>query len=812
MRIEFSIRNAILAGIAAAAIVIAMLFCARAFIEFSGRLGTEVENTALVSLASSTAAALDPSGIERLKGDASDIGTPAFNALRERLKRVRAMLPGARFVYLMGARGHTIYFIADAEPVGSADYSPPGQVYYDDTAILWHVFGTGEAAIDGPATDRWGTWVSGLAPVTDPSSGKVVAVFGVDVPAGAWLHTSRRYRLIATAVVGVMAVLVGLLAIGFLFYRMGWRYLSRLNAEHSRQLGELAAANRIVENSSTILFRIDLSDHQGLSYVSRNVAQYGYDAGALLRAPHIWRGLFHPDDQPAIQSDIDRLSSGKAATSRRELRFKKADGNWLWIDGRLTVVFDAAHRRVALEGIMFDITERKRAEEQIAHLATHDALTGLVNRPAFLERLQMAFAETKRGGALFAVHYLDIDHFKDVNDAFGHEKGDLLLKAVAERMAAMLRETDVLGRFSVARFGGDEFAILQTGVSEAGDAAALAQRVNKVLSQAFLIGGNDIHITVSIGISVFDASIAEPNDMLMQADLALYRAKDAGRNQFHFHSANLDTEVRERVAISEDLHAAIENDQLELHYQPQVHIPSGRIIGMEALVRWNHPVRGMIWPDVFISVAEKSGMISALGNWVIRRACRQIRAWRDAGLAPPLVGVNVSAMQFHKPDDLMAALANALSASAVEASALELELTESVLAETTLSHSDILERLRGLGLSIAVDDFGTGYSSLQYLHAYPISRIKIAQQFMRNVTGAAGDAAIVRAVIEIARALGLQVVAEGVETAAQAEFLAQAGCNQVQGYFFSAPVPAERMAEFLRKGGFAYPHEAKSAA
>jgi diguanylate cyclase (GGDEF)-like protein len=418
----------------------------------------------------------------------------------------------------------------------------------------------------------------------------------------------------------------------------------------------------------------------------------------------------------------------------------------------------------------------------------------------------MAFAETRRSGVHFAVLYLDVDRFKDVNDAFGHDKGDLLLQAVAQRLTGALRETDVLGRFSVARFGGDEFAVLQTAVSDPGDAAALAQRLIKVLAEPFAITGNEIHITISIGISLHDSSVAEPSDMLMQADLALYRAKDAGRNQFHFHSANLDIEVRERVAIGEDLHAAIQKDELELHYQPQVEIPSGRIIGMEALIRWNHPVRGTMGPEMFISVAEKTGIINALGDWVIRRACLQIRDWRADGLVPPPVGVNVSAVQFDKSTGLMDAIKQALAESAVEAAMLEVELTESVLAETATRHSGILTRLRELGLSIAVDDFGTGYSSLQYLHSYPIGRIKIAQQFMREVMGEGGDAAIVRAVIELGRALKLDVVAEGVETAAQAEFLLHAGCHIVQGFYFSPPVPAADMAVFLRKGAFAYPH------
>ncbi len=802
-------RRHAVAAIAAVAIVIVLGFGARAFVDVIGRLGAEVENAALLSVTSSAAAALDPAAVESLSGNAADAATPALEDLRRRLKRVRAALPGTRFVYLMGVRNRKIVFLADAEPRHSPDYSPPGEVYYEDTAIIWKVLKTGMPAIDGPATDRWGTWVSGLAPVVDPVGGRTVAVFGIDVPAPAWQREVARYRLFAMAIAGLVGVLVAVFAAALLFQARARARIARLNGELGAKLEALELSNRIVENSSTIVFRMDLGQGCPLTYVSRNIDHYGYAAHDLLSRPQGWHMLFHQDDRADIDADIARLAEGSADRTRRELRLRRRDGSWAWIDGRLSVVRDTAGRRIALEGMLFDITERKRADEQIAHLATHDALTGLVNRPAFVERLQMAFAETRRNHVPFAVHYLDIDHFKDINDAFGHEKGDQLLKAVAGRMSQSLRASDMVGRFSIARFGGDEFAVLQTGVGEASDAAALAQRLIRLLSNPFDVGGNEIHITVSMGISLYEPAIAEPNDMLMQADLALYRAKDGGRNQYHFHSANLDTEVRERVAIAEDLHGAIENDQLELHYQPQVEIPSGRIVGAEALLRWNHPRRGMVWPDRFIAVAEKTGMINMLGEWVIRRACRQIREWRAEGLAPPIVGVNVSAVQFHRPEQLLAVVRDAMHASGIESPALELELTETVLAEAATSHSDILERLTRLGLRIAVDDFGTGYSSLQYLHAFPIGRIKIAQQFM---SGAGGDAAIVRAVIELGRALGLDVVAEGVETEAQTEFLRNAGCHTVQGYYFSPPVNAAAMAALLRQGAFAYPRKTRKTA
>lgn len=793
-----------------AALVLVLIYGASAFVAFVSGTGASLEKRALLSVASAAAAALDTGEVAKLKGPGQNVNDSSFRIVRQEMQRVRDAIGGVRFVYLVGERNGQVIFLADAENQLSSDYSPPGQIYFEAPQSFRHVLTTGDATIVGPYTDRWGNWTSALAPVVDPQTKRVLAVIGVDVPATAWRQEVTRYRLFATAIIGLAGAVIALFGVIVFVQSRARSRIGDLNADLKTQVNELTLANRIVENSSTVVFRLDLGEPMKLGYISQNVERFGYRAADLLRAvPLDWRKYFHEDDRAGVESDIERLKSGLAEKSRREVRFLKSDGSWAWLDGRLSVVYDQMRRRVALEGIMFDISDMKRAEEQIAHLATHDALTGLVNRPAFLERLQMAAAEAKRNNISFAVLYIDVDHFKDINDALGHEKGDFLLKEIGGRLARTLRETDSVGRFSVARFGGDEFAVLESAVKDADDAAALAQRLIKTLAEPFSVNGNEVHVTVSIGISIYDASTSEPNDLLMQADLALYRAKESGRNQFHFHSGNLDTDVRERVAIGEDLYAAIENDELELHYQPQVEIPSGRIVGMEALIRWHHPKRGLIWPDVFIPVAEKSSIIGALGKWTINRACRQIEIWREEGLSPPLVGINVSAAQFRDPAEFIGIVQAALKQHAVEPWKLELELTESVLVETTARHDDILDKLRALGLRIAIDDFGTGYSSLQYLHSYPISRIKIAQQFVRDVTGGTGDAAIVRAVIELAHALNLALIAEGVETSAQAAFLGQAGCNTIQGYYFSPPVPAETMGDLLRAGKFAYPPNEK---
>jgi EAL domain-containing protein (putative c-di-GMP-specific phosphodiesterase class I) len=330
-----------------------------------------------------------------------------------------------------------------------------------------------------------------------------------------------------------------------------------------------------------------------------------------------------------------------------------------------------------------------------------------------------------------------------------------------------------------------------------------------VLAQPFAVDGNELHATVSIGIALYDGNTREPADMLSQADLALYRAKDGGRNQYHFHSLDLDTKVREHVALAEELHAAVENREFELHYQPQVDIASGRIVGVEALMRWNHPRRGLISPSLFIPVAEKTGLIVAMGRWAIGDACRQYARWRDEGIAPSVVSVNISAVQVRAVPDLDHEVAAVLAENRIGPNILELELTESILIETTEMHNDILIRLRRAGARLAIDDFGTGYSSLEYLHTYPINRIKIAQQFMRELPENQSDAAIVRATIGLARALKIDLVAEGVETAEQLALLRAAGCRVVQGYYFSRPVDAGRMSQQLREKRFGAPAESE---
>jgi diguanylate cyclase (GGDEF)-like protein len=534
-----------------------------------------------------------------------------------------------------------------------------------------------------------------------------------------------------------------------------------------------------------------------------------------------------PEDPPVFmhgsrlrQTPAQPLSASALAAGPHWSRDLMADGQrWLTMevvpmpDGPLIVRHDRAWI-VLIFGFIFtavamiymSVSRRHtmhmmQVNKKVSDLARIDVLTSLANRRAFMARLSAAFAARDRGAKPFAVLYFDVDHFKDINDTLGHSVGDALLRQIAARVVGNVRTNDV-----VARIGGDEFAILQSDADAPDAAGALAAKIAKVLAEPYAIDGNQVHISVSIGISRYGPDAEAPDEIMIQADLALYRAKADGRNCIRFHSADLDREVKERVLIADELRGAIARNELELHYQPQVELRSGRIIGLEALLRWNHPKYGRIPPSIFIPIAERSGQIQLLGQWVLDAACRQFRSWQDQGIAPQLVGVNVSALHFKGSVDLDRDVAASLDKWGVAAGQIEIELTESVLMDITQQYSERFERLRQLGVRIAIDDFGTGYSSLSYLAKYPVNRVKIAQELVFGVDADSRSATVVRAAIRLAHELGIDVIAEGVETEGQAKFLLSAGCKHCQGYYFSRPVNVERVTELLRSGSFKPPH------
>lgn len=476
-----------------------------------------------------------------------------------------------------------------------------------------------------------------------------------------------------------------------------------------------------------------------------------------------------------------------------EWRAKKKAGELFWAE--LSIRFTMFSSRVLLLTTVRDISERKQAQEEVTRLARYDVLTSLANRSVFVEALVHTIARARRNGNSFAVLYLDLDHFKDVNDTLGHPIGDLLLQAVAQRFRAAVRETD-----TVARFGGDEFGIIDADIREPADAAVLADKVLNAISEPFIIGGNVVRSGTSVGIAVFGPDSPDAETLLSHADVALYRAKQEGRGTYRFFTDAMDIEVKNRVTLAADLREAITGSQLCLMYQPQVDDETGRIVGLEALVRWHHPKRGLVSPGEFIPVAEQSGLIGALGHWILREACRQTKSWLDAGIAPSLMSVNLSGLQFKTPLELENDIAAILADTGLPPQMLELELTESVLMEVTREHNDVLLRLRASGIKLAIDDFGNGYSSLDYLSRFPVDHIKIAQNFILGLPTKPRNAAIVRAAIHLAHELGLLVVVEGVETAEELAIIKSWGCRLIQGFYFSGPLPVAAITTLLRAG------------
>ncbi len=435
--------------------------------------------------------------------------------------------------------------------------------------------------------------------------------------------------------------------------------------------------------------------------------------------------------------------------------------------------------------------ELRNKQNRLDYLAHHDTLTNLPNRLLFQDRLRHAISKARRMQQIMALLFLDLDRFKNINDSLGHEVGDQVLQEVAKRLTNIVRESDTL-----ARLGGDEFVIALEQNTESRELTIVAQKILETLSTAFHIDTHELYITASIGISLYPANGLTPETLMKTADVAMYRAKEKGRNNFQFFALEMNERAHQALFLENNLRKAIDNQELALYYQPQVEITTGKTTGMEALIRWHHPTRGVIPPDKFIPMAEETGLIIPIGKWVINTACQQTMQWQQAGFPPCKVAVNISPRQFRQ-SDLVETVAQALDESGLAACWLELEITENVLVEDVAQTITIMESLNSLGVSLAIDDFGTGYSSLSYLHRFPLSKLKIDRSFVQSIGGPAGNQAIVEAIIALACALDLEVIAEGIENQEQIAFLKERGCFYGQGFYFSRPLPVDACEQFL---------------
>ena len=506
-----------------------------------------------------------------------------------------------------------------------------------------------------------------------------------------------------------------------------------------------------------------------------------------------WLGHIHADDRLRVQQRLLGVINSSQNVWNDEFRMVRQDQTVAHVHARGFVNRDDAGSARKMLGVLQDITVRKEAEERTRFLADHDELTGLPNRSLFKRSLAQAIQRAGRTGKFLSVLFLDLDRFKNINDSLGHETGDQVLRAVAERLSGCVRQVDV-----VARFGGDEFAVLIEGLTAEDQAGAVARKIVDALAKPLVLAGRQYRPGASIGISTYPTDGRDVLSLQKNADIAMYRAKEEGRGNFQFYSEQLNTHSIQRLEFESNLNGALNNKEFVLYYQPKLELASGRITGVEALIRWVSPQFGFVSPADFISIAEETGLIVPMGRWVVQTACVQSRAWQKGGLPPLRIAVNISARQM-ADKGLVNYIVDTITRTGLTAPALELEITESAVMSNQEHAEKVLNQLKALGFHLTMDDFGTGYSSLAYLKRYPFDSVKIDQSFIRGIPASRDDCAIVEAIVAMAHSLDLEVVAEGVETQEQSEFLRKLGCDQIQGYLFSKPVPSAEIVALLYK-------------
>jgi len=580
-------------------------------------------------------------------------------------------------------------------------------------------------------------------------------------------------------------------------------YITNLRTSISNAL---ATIERLTNNIKDVIFVLDMN--LDYTYVSPSVKILrGYEPEEVMN--HMLYDSFAPSSRDtaiktlAEMTVLDKSGNKNSIERTLQLEIERKDGTTVWTETKFSFVKDKNKRTVGILGVSRDITERKHAEERIQYLATHDVLTGLPNRMMFSQLLNQAIESARRHERQFAILFIDLDRFKIINDTMGHDAGDQLLKEMAKRFRQSLRAVDVVGRPEenndvVGRLGGDEFIILIEEISELSQFAIVAQRVLNTAMKPMVILGEECRVTASIGISVYPMDGEDEQTLLKNADMAMYFAKEEGKNNFQFYSQNTQSPAFERLTIETNLRKALERNELYLEYQAKMDLKTGAITGVEALLRWKNPILGAVTPTQFIPVAEETGMILPIGRWVMKTACAQNVAWQRQGLPPVSVAVNLSLRQF-MDDKLLEDIKAVLDDSCMAPNLLEIEITESMVMYKPERLIEVLTRIKNMGVRLALDDFGTGYSSLAHIKQFPIDTLKVDRSFIRNLSQNSKDKAIIEAIIAMGKTLSLNVVAEGVETMAQNEFLREHICDEIQGYYFSKPVAPDQFAELLRK-------------
>jgi len=561
--------------------------------------------------------------------------------------------------------------------------------------------------------------------------------------------------------------------------------LERANQAMSRRLRASERLHRyLVESSPDLIFTLDTAGR--FSYLNPRVEELlGFERDQLIGTPFL--SLVTPDDAERIEHLLEAEQKGAGAAFSVELRLRRpmhagAGDVTVALQATPMLAGNADRRPCGLYGVARDISERKRAEEIITFQAYHDQLTQLPNRVLFKDRLELAIVQAQRRRGMLAVMFIDVDRFKLVNDSYGHAEGDALLRGIAGRLSAALRRGDTL-----ARLGGDEFTVLLPDIGQACDAETAARKILEALDTPFTLGHGEFRATASVGVALYPRDGGTAEALTQHADIAMYQVKRSGKNGFRFFDPELNHHHHDRITLENDLRAAVDHSQLQLYFQPQVSLSQQRVVGTEALLRWNRPAHGFVAPDLFIPLAEELGLIGEISRWVLNAACGQLAQWRQAGFADLKMSLNLSTHDFER-EDIVSAVIECLQRHDIPPSRLDLEITESMMMQDTALVAHKVGQLRDAGLGIAIDDFGTGYSALAYLQKIPVSTLKIDRSFVRDLDGP-GTNPIISAITGIARGFGLQLIAEGIERPAQAETLRALGCDVMQGFYYSRPTP-----------------------
>ena len=586
-------------------------------------------------------------------------------------------------------------------------------------------------------------------------------------------------------------------------------YLSQLKIQDQmKELKNAQAINQELQDRTELALRgsgvsvLDWNFVKRTSYISPNWKEMlGYKDSELPNIYSTWKSLVHEEDLVEVLNSLKHIKSNIGTIFESTHRLRHKDGHYIWIYGKAILIYSDKNKLIRMIGTHTDISEQKKSSQKIAqqqeelkHLAQHDTLTGLPNRLLFNDRLTQAMNKAKRSHTTMALFFIDLDHFKEINDSLGHEVGDLVLQEVTQRIIDSTRSDDKL-----ARLGGDEFTVIVEGLEQGEDASYLAQKIVTILAQPIFVHKTKLYVTSSIGISLYPDDGDSVSELVKYADSAMYKAKDEGRNNYQFYKREMTELALERVIMEANLRDAIKNREFIVYYQPQVNAKENKIIGMEALVRWNHPILGLIPPNKFIPLAESTGLIVELDRYVMQTAMSQLSVWYQKGYEPGVLAMNL-AIKHLRQKDFFKMFTALIQTTHCRAEYLELEITESQIMTNPEAAIKSLKKLSALNIELAIDDFGTGYSSLSYLKKLPINKLKIDQSFVKGLPHDDEDAGIAKAVIALANSLKLRLIAEGVETEEQKEFLIQNGCDNIQGYFYSKPVPAEEFENLLKTG------------